>query len=228
MSARRALVCGGVSLVLLAPTASAYGSTVTIGQTSAAHVLCQTNFDVVQLRTGPGVASYVVPLGGGRIVSWSTQGGPDKGLMAVEIWRRTASPDRFILVGISPEEQIAPNVLNTFSLASPIVVQAGDLLGDHFEFADCLAIGGTQADDVGQSPLGGGPLPTPGQTETLRSIGGGVELNIAAQVAPPAPTSKDQCKQGGWQTLTDRQGRAFVNQGQCIAFVEHQQHTTTA
>jgi hypothetical protein len=194
MSARRALVCGGVSLVLLAGTGC-----VTIGQTSAAHVLCQTDFDSVQLRTGPGVPSYVVPLGGGRIVSWSTQGGPDKGLMAVEIWRRTASPDRFILVGISPEEQIAPNVLNTFSLASPIVVQAGDLLGDHFEFADCLAIGGTQADDVGQSPLGGGPLPTPGQTETLRSIGGGVELNIAAQVvlaeverevgaAPPART----------------------------------------
>jgi hypothetical protein len=34
--------------------------------------------------------------------------------------------------------------------------------------------------------------------------------------APPLPTSKDQCKNGGWRNFAD----AFKNQGQCVAFVE--------
>jgi hypothetical protein len=32
--------------------------------------------------------------------------------------------------------------------------------------------------------------------------------------APPLPTSKDQCKQGGWRTF------GFKNQGQCVASVQ--------
>jgi hypothetical protein len=34
--------------------------------------------------------------------------------------------------------------------------------------------------------------------------------------APPLPTTKDQCKNGGWRTFGD----TFKNQGQCVAFVE--------
>jgi hypothetical protein len=34
--------------------------------------------------------------------------------------------------------------------------------------------------------------------------------------APPLPTSKDQCKNGGWRNYGD----TFDNQGQCVAFVE--------
>jgi hypothetical protein len=37
-----------------------------------------------------------------------------------------------------------------------------------------------------------------------------------------APTSKEQCKDGGFADLTDAQGNAFTNQGQCVAFFEHQ------
>jgi hypothetical protein len=33
------------------------------------------------------------------------------------------------------------------------------------------------------------------------------------------PTSKDQCKKDGWMTLTDSEGNAFKNQGQCVSFV---------
>jgi hypothetical protein len=36
------------------------------------------------------------------------------------------------------------------------------------------------------------------------------------------PTSKDQCKDGGFANLTDAQGNAFSNQGQCVSFFEHQ------
>jgi hypothetical protein len=34
--------------------------------------------------------------------------------------------------------------------------------------------------------------------------------------APSVPTTKDQCKNGGWT----RYGTRFTNQGQCVAFVE--------
>jgi len=36
------------------------------------------------------------------------------------------------------------------------------------------------------------------------------------------PTSKEQCKDGGFANLTDDQGNTFSNQGQCVAFFEHQ------
>jgi hypothetical protein len=41
------------------------------------------------------------------------------------------------------------------------------------------------------------------------------------QLANP-PTAKDQCKDGGFVNLTDDQGNTFSNQGQCVAFFEHQ------
>ncbi len=36
------------------------------------------------------------------------------------------------------------------------------------------------------------------------------------------PTSKDQCKDGGWENLTDDTGTPFENQGQCISWVNDQ------
>jgi hypothetical protein len=33
------------------------------------------------------------------------------------------------------------------------------------------------------------------------------------------PTSKDDCKQGGWQHLVDSQSLPFKNQGDCVSFV---------
>lgn len=33
------------------------------------------------------------------------------------------------------------------------------------------------------------------------------------------PTSKDQCKKGGWENLTDASGQPFKNQGDCVSYV---------
>ncbi len=41
---------------------------------------------------------------------------------------------------------------------------------------------------------------------------------LTAQVSL-VPTSKDACKTGGWQNLTDLSGTAFKNQGDCVSFV---------
>ncbi len=36
------------------------------------------------------------------------------------------------------------------------------------------------------------------------------------------PTSKDDCKKGGYLTLTDAEGNSFRNQGQCVSYYNHQ------
>jgi hypothetical protein len=33
------------------------------------------------------------------------------------------------------------------------------------------------------------------------------------------PTAKEQCKNGGWQNVTDADGHAFKNQGDCVSYV---------
>jgi hypothetical protein len=47
------------------------------------------------------------------------------------------------------------------------------------------------------------------------------DFEPAAVTPPPTsgpPTSKDQCKNGGWKSFTNP---SFKNQGQCVAFVNH-------
>jgi hypothetical protein len=46
-----------------------------------------------------------------------------------------------------------------------------------------------------------------------------ITVNGQAQNAPAGPTSKNQCKHGGWKTFTSP---SFKNQGQCIKFVKAQ------
>jgi hypothetical protein len=36
-----------------------------------------------------------------------------------------------------------------------------------------------------------------------------------------SPTTKQQCKDGGYATLSDSGGNSFKNQGQCVSYVEH-------
>ncbi len=56
-----------------------------------------------------------------------------------------------------------------------------------------------------------GTIGEPGTTATMSGT-----LNIPR----PVPTDKDQCKDGGWRNLDDDHGRAFRNQGRCVAFVQ--------
>ena len=80
----------------------------------------------------------------------------------------------------------------------------------------------------------GQQVPTPTgtitQVEVLIDVQGSADLsnimlNGVTQVPVPAPvgppTSKDQCKHGGWKTFTNP---TFKNQGQCVSFVVHHTH----
>jgi hypothetical protein len=44
---------------------------------------------------------------------------------------------------------------------------------------------------------------------------GQIELDAISVSTPPLPTTKEQCKRGGWQTY----GTTFKNQGDCVSFV---------
>jgi hypothetical protein len=73
--------------------------------------------------------------------------------------------------------------------------------------------GGNGADLFNVSPLGRGALdcsafPSPA---AYPYSGQAVVFD-----APPLPTSKDQCKDGGWQGFAQ-----FKNQGDCVSFVEN-------
>ncbi len=80
--------------------------------------------------------------------------------------------------------------------------------------------GGNGPDFMGAFPLSRSrldcstPMPGPNQnvTDTLTN-GRAIVFD-----APPLPTSKAQCRLGGWQTV----GSMFKNQGQCVAFVVQQ------
>ena len=45
--------------------------------------------------------------------------------------------------------------------------------------------------------------------------------SIGARAGAAPPTAVQQCKDGGWQTLTDASGQSFKNQGQCINYLIH-------
>ena len=64
---------------------------------------------------------------------------------------------------------------------------------------------GTPADNPSVCP------PDPPPSAILQPVSG----DIVVVDAPAFPTSKDQCKQGGWR----RYGTKFKNQGQCVSFV---------
>jgi hypothetical protein len=44
-------------------------------------------------------------------------------------------------------------------------------------------------------------------------------IEVQASAAANTPTSKDQCKNGGWQNYTDANGTPFKNQGDCVSYV---------
>ena len=45
--------------------------------------------------------------------------------------------------------------------------------------------------------------------------------SIGARAGAAPPTAVQQCKDGGWQTLTDASAQPFRNQGQCISYFIH-------
>jgi hypothetical protein len=121
---------------VVAAAASASSGT-TIGQTFSGSFNCGGGtwyFDTD--------SAYVVPSGTNwNVTSWSTQAGADGGSMALMVFRDLGSGS-YEVVGESLVEALTANAQNTFTLATPIAVQAGDLLGMYEDNADCGNPGG--------------------------------------------------------------------------------------
>jgi hypothetical protein len=219
---------------LLLPTAALAGTPTEIGSAQG-NIVCPllgtTGVDSVQVTSSTN--SYAVPAGGTSITSWSVLAGPDTGPVGLEVWSPGAVASSYILVAIVPDQTLTANSMNTFQLATPIPVTAGDLIG--------LRIDGTvqcqsQILDTNLFPSGADSAGF-SNFEAAPAVGATVfmnpsisyQLNIAASVdvtinpppPPPTtvPTTTDQCKKGGWQGLTDTSGTLFKNQGDCVSFV---------
>jgi hypothetical protein len=65
----------------------------------------------------------------------------------------------------------------------------------------------------GRAPTDCSPLPP---TPFGGAVSGG---DIVVVDAPPLPTLKAQCKNGGWRNFADDQGVPFRNQGLCVSFI---------
>jgi hypothetical protein len=144
------------ALVAVGGTTQAAAS-VTLGQLAASPVsvgFCSGGLDRIQTGVASGTG-YTVP-GGGTIVSWSTNAGPNTGQeMTMKLYRKVAEPNTYAVVGHDGPEPIAQSTLNSFATSIP--VKAGDILGMH-----TLAPGGnptaTNCDSL-----------TPGSTEIFQA-----------------------------------------------------------
>jgi hypothetical protein len=92
---------------------------------------------------------------------------------------------------------VEDNGLPIYHPTPPVILQSSDVVS--YEFSD-TATNCT----FPSSP----PTPTMPQNQRVG--------DLVVRDAPALPTSKDQCKNGGWRDFGD----TFKNQGQCVAFVE--------
>src|SRR5258708_6479315 len=97
-----------------------------IGSAQGSIVCTTTGFDSVQVASSGN--SFAVPAGGTSISSWSVLAGADTGPVGLEVWQPGAPP-AYTLIAAAPDQALTVNSLNTFTLATPIPVTPGDLIG---------------------------------------------------------------------------------------------------
>lgn len=208
---RAAVIASSLALfaMMLSPH-SALAATV-IGSPTGS-VPCAGQFDTVQMTS---TLSYAVPAGGGTITSWSTLAdSTNLGPVGLEVWRPTTTQLSYLLVGLSPLMTLSPSTLNTFNLAAPIAVQAGDLLGLRIEGAAACGQatpGTTYGYHLGPTPAVG-VVTQFGLSNTFQLD---VEATLGSVTPPPPPpstgcdsadnsTGDDSCKDDSSGKPTDR------------------------
>jgi hypothetical protein len=178
-----ASVLAGVAL-MVSPSA-AFAVDTSIGSAVAGTGVCSSGLDTVQLSAAA-APGYAVPANG-FITAWSTQAvatlvsGP-LGPVGLEVWHPTGTALTYSLVGASPLVSILPPATPTFTLATPIAVVAGDLIGLRLEGPmTCSLFTSNPADSYGYSSL-----PAVNGVQVF-SAGSGATLNVQATVSTTAP-----------------------------------------
>jgi len=192
--ARAGVIASSMALMAMVVSPNAAFAATVIGSATGA-VTCGSGFDTVQVATSSG--TYVVPAGGGDITSWSTQAGPLAGPVGLQVWRPTITAQTYQLVGASPLVTLTTSTVNTINLATPIAVQAGDLLGLRIEGRAYCGQFTSSATDVWGSMMGLNPAV--GVTD-LFSYSTFFQLDVAATVGPavtPPPPPSAGCDFSG-------------------------------
>jgi hypothetical protein len=190
----RVLALGITAAVLLLPLTSLPAAAATVIGSPVGNMTCQSGTDTVQISTAGAVNSYAVPAGFDQITGWSTFGGAVTGQVALLVWRPVTGLT-YNLVGESPLVTPTANVLNTYDLtiapATPITVQAGDVIGLRIETtATCFQLPGATVDVMGFVLK----TPAPSATETFTADPLNMTLDVSATLgtsAPPPPTKCD-------------------------------------
>jgi hypothetical protein len=164
-------------------------------------------------------SNYTVPAGGGTIDSFSIQMGTGlAGTQAGFLVLRPVGGDNYEVVSLGPVVTLAGT--GTQSFLADVPVQGGEILGLWLVPATsnpnfCVRFANPGGVVLSQDPSA---VPSVDQTLAFDAAGLRLDLNESAHLrsvgSPPAPTSKDQCKNTGWRNLTQ-----FKNQGDCTSFV---------
>jgi hypothetical protein len=185
-----------VVAMLLLPNAAFAATTIGSTPTTPGTATCSLGFDFVQASTGTTSPSYAVPTGGGSITSWSTLTGSSLGQIGLEVWRLTTTPATYQLIGASPlVTPLAINTLTTTTLATPIPVLAGDLLGLRLEGPATCMQPGSAGDSLGYFI---GPNPVLLSTEPMTAYPSAL-LDVSATIGtttpppPPPPPPGTEC-----------------------------------
>jgi hypothetical protein len=155
---------------------------------------------------------YVVPAGSWVVQSLNTQAaGPCivTGVYNLQVLRPLAGGQYTVLGDTGNQTDPCDGQLHSYPVNIP--VQAGDVLGVYIvSFWQGVLNGGTSTFNLLPEPVVGDTFALPGSEDFSVD-----ESATLAQV----PTSKDDCKNGGWQTLVDNHGNGFKNQGDCVSYV---------
>ncbi len=177
-----------MALLVIAALAPASASAVTIGSLASSDpgTKCESipqSLFIVQ--TAAEAASYTVPAGGGIITSWSTSFGEAGAPLSLIVVHTTSNPTQLSMVGSDSETlptPIAADHISTFTPASPILTEPGDIIGLQLpggSKAACFSEGGVGDDALdglagGLTP--GSVLSTTGEAPTK------ILLNVSATI----------------------------------------------
>ena len=205
---RRVLLLVGLVFAVL-PASAALADT-TVGAIGAGGGSC---------GGGPAVwadSSYVVPPGGGTITRFTILVTESNSNGQVDfLVLRPAGGDNYTVVGKTGTKTLA-SMPDIETFPASILVQGGDILGFWTPaLTDCAhsgngpIIAGAQADPNVSDNVSLGPFSVPLILDLNESA-----LLITKVGGPPPPTSKGQCKHGGWKDFPQ-----FKNAGDCVSFV---------
>jgi hypothetical protein len=199
------LLCAALALTV-GVTAATAGTT--IGQAGTPSNAFAFNSGVEEVPDG-----YVVPAGRWVVGSLNTQAAGAcfvTGVYNLQVLRPLGGGQYTVLGDTGHQTDPCDGQLHSYPVNIP--VQAGDVLGVYVV-------------SVWQGLLSGGgrtftfqPEPMVGDTVTASSHVSGFTVDESATLTQ-VPTSKSDCKDGGWQTVVDDQGNLFKNQGDCVSYV---------